>query len=136
MQGCHTERYSDLIKRRLSFAYFGGSTLIHAHMPTQKSLKHQDEIISGVTSLAFSPDGKNLAVGQKDQSLTLFDVTQGLKHNSSENLTTSYAQQRWFPAVTALTYSPDGNQLLATTAQGSLGVSSAKWHRRKNGGYA
>lgn len=89
-------------------------------MPTQKSLKHQGEIISGVTSLAFSPDGKNLAVGQKDQSISIFAVTQGLDLIHSENLTSALIHNRWFSGVTAMAYSSDGAQLLGTTAQGSL----------------
>jgi hypothetical protein len=73
--------------------------------------------VSGVTTLAFSPDGKTLATGAKDHSIRLWEVATG-----KERL--RLPGTKGCPA--ALAFSPEGDRLLA--ADTGAGIS---FHRTR-----
>jgi len=69
----------------------------------------------GVRSLAFSPNGKLLAVGKMDRALLVFDVDQAARtarHEKLENL----------GEVTCMAFTPDGTKLLTGGRQGRIQV--------------
>ncbi len=74
---------------------------------------------SGVTSLAFAPDGKTLASGGGDSSILIWDLIGRLKKNQAQHLTAAELEARWeslagFNAVVA--YQAIGDLALAGDA--------------------
>jgi RNA polymerase sigma factor (sigma-70 family) len=69
----------------------------------RRSLKRNG---SGVTAIAFSPDGKTCAVGDEDGTVTFWDPTTG-------KLTNTIKTQ--YPHVWACAFSPDGQTLAVAT---------------------
>jgi WD40 repeat protein len=72
---------------------------------------------SGVTALAFSPDGLMLASGDPDENVSLWDL------QKKAVLSTLYAGVKPFPGerhplLTALAFSPDGRYLATGTREG------------------
>lgn len=69
----------------------------------------------GVKSLAFSPDGRFLAVGKMDRAVMLFDVDKSQRVAMVEDL-------EGLGQVTSLAFSPDGRKLLAGGYNGRIQV--------------
>ncbi|HVW36619.1 MAG TPA: WD40 repeat domain-containing protein, partial [Pirellulales bacterium] len=67
----------------------------------------------GVQSLAFSPNGGILAAGKSDRELQLFDVKEGAKLGTVDNL-------RDLQQVKPCLFSPDGSKLLASGRSGQV----------------
>lgn len=61
---------------------------------------------NGVSSLAFAPDGRSLAVGGRDSLITIFDL---------ETFQVRVAERRFSGSVFGLAYSPDGKRLACAT---------------------
>lgn len=81
----------------------GAPSAVTAHTPVIPDIKPQVSVVSPVTALAFSPDGKILAVGGYKE-VRLMDASSG------KFLTTLSGHA---DAVRALAFSPDGTKLAA-----------------------
>ncbi len=71
----------------------------------------------GVTSLAFSPDGRCLAAGKMDEAVLLFDIESGRRLSEQTKL-------RQLGQITALSFAPDGQRLFLGGYTGTIQV----WH--------
>lgn len=60
----------------------------------------------GATSLAFSPDGRHLAIGKMDAAVLLFEIESGRRLSAQTEL-------RELSQITALCFAPDGRRLLS-----------------------
>jgi WD40 repeat protein len=69
-----------------------------------------------VNSVRFSPDGRTLASGSKDQTINLWDL------GTRENLATLIGHSQ---AVTSLAFSPDGRTLASASGKAVAGRSGA-----------
>ena len=90
----------------------GGSADDHiGRIWSARALKQQRHMDFGtvVRTLAFSPDGRTLAVGGNRKTLTLYDVATGRKRGTIDDL------PDW---PSALAFSPNGERLLVTFARG------------------
>ena len=87
----------------------GGSVWVGETATGKKILDLHDES-SGALCLAFSPDGKRLAVGGKDRFVRLWDVTTGL----------NVLRLKTDDVVQTLTFSPDGLKLAAGNETGRV----------------
>jgi WD40 repeat protein len=67
-------------------------------------------VARAVSALAFSPDGKMLAVGSWSTRATLWDLTTGRKPHTLKHAV----------VVTSLAFTPDGRRLVTATADGML----------------
>lgn len=73
--------------------------------------------MNSVTTLAFSPDGRRLALGSYDLSVQLWVV---------ENSTLLWTFEGSTDAVTSVAFSPDGLMLASVDRDGSLLLWGAK----------
>jgi WD40 repeat protein len=77
--------------------------------------------ISGVSSIAFSPDGNRIVSGFNDKSMRVWDTRTG------EQVT---AVQRHTDWVTSVAFSPDGNRIVSGSKDNSVHVWDAKTGER------
>jgi eukaryotic-like serine/threonine-protein kinase len=90
--------------------------------PTGWRLKTKlDEDYSKLTSLAFSPDGRTLATGQKDGTISLWDTETGKRRAKLEG-----HEDNW---VLAVAYSPDGQRLASAGKDSRVIVWNAEGSR-------
>jgi len=109
----------------LSCVYSQGSRLVRVEFSTQEIVTFSDQLSSGVTALAFAPDGKTLAMGSQDFTVTYFDLAQKLKEIRRESLQVSAGvnyrlpgASRWYNGVSGLVFSGDGEKLAAGSSNG------------------
>ena len=103
-----------------SFLYADRSSLVCVEPSTQKITSFVDQLTSGVTALAFAPDGKTLAAGQQNSAVAFFDTAKGLKQTRSELLHTAASD---YPGdINGLAFFSNGKQLAADNNNGSLYV--------------
>jgi WD40 repeat protein/mono/diheme cytochrome c family protein len=67
----------------------------------------------GAASLAFSPDGKRLAVGKKDSGVMLLDLESGARLSMSDKIDS-------LREISAVTFTPDGRKLMAGARSGEI----------------
>ena len=74
-----------------------------------------DDLLWGVSSLAFSPNGKFLAAGRPDRSLRLFDVAQ-------QSIASDLSDLEGLQKITQCVFTPDGSRLLVAGYTGQIKV--------------
>ncbi len=109
----------------LSGVYIQGPRLVRVEFPTQKITTFSDQLTSGVTALAFAPDGKTLVMGSQDFTVTYFNPDQDLREIRREPLQVSEGviyrlpgASRWYNGVSGLAFSGNGRQLAASSSNG------------------
>jgi WD40 repeat protein len=95
--------------------YHPASTLTLWKLPDGEEIRTLDGVPrrgARVTAVAFSPDGKNVASGAGDGTISLWEVASGKR--------TARWKAKWGMAVAALAFSPDGRRLLSAQMEGVL----------------
>jgi len=88
-----------------------------APLDSERVVQRFSDLGWNVTSLAFSPDGRVLAVGKMDSAVILFEVPSGRRLSEQTNL-------RPLGQITALSFTPDGLRLMLGGSSGMIQV----WH--------
>ena len=78
-------------------------------------IRHMQNLVWGVASLVFSPDGRFLFAGKMDNAIWVYDVDKGVRVDAHEQL--DHLGQ-----VTCLAVTPDGRQLLSGGWSGRIQI--------------
>jgi WD40 repeat protein len=97
-----------------------GNTVKLVDVASGKEIRAYKGHTDAVSALAFSPDGKRLASGGKDNTINLWDMPTGKL----------LAKIRTGAAITSLTYSPDAKTLTSREADNSKKVYDAATGKR------
>jgi WD40 repeat protein len=114
-----------------SALYAQGAQLVKINVSSEQISTFSDKLTSGITALAFAPDGKTLVAGSQDFTLTYLDPAQNLAEVRREPLQAAPgatyplgSYSRWYDGVTGLAFSLDGSLLAAGTSRGALYLTS------------
>src|SRR3954454_9249851 len=106
----------DVVRRQRVMVWLGVAWL--SLVATSPLFAHQPNLLAtlqghteGVTSVAFSPDGKMLASGSNDETIKLWDVQAGKEHATLKGHTNE---------VTSVAFSPDGKTLASASLDGTV----------------
>lgn len=80
---------------------------------TSGDLEHVNRSDSMILSVAFSPDGKQIACGQYGGTLTLYSL-------DSDEATVLLVESPDLDSITSVTYSPDGKRIAAASEDGTI----------------
>lgn len=90
------------------------------HPALRTFTRHEDSVLS----VAFSPDGQNLASGSYDETIKIWNLSTGeLLHTLSGHLTSSGHSN----GVWSVTFSPQGNTLFSGDENGVIKI----WHKQQ-----
>ncbi len=111
--------------------YAQGAQLVKIDVASEQISTFSDQLTSGITALAFAPDGKILVAGSQDFTLTYFDPLKNLAEVRREPLQSTPdaiypldSYSRWYAGVTGLAFSLDGSLLAAGASRGALYITS------------
>ncbi len=92
---------------------------------TSLAVRRQFEIVGGSRGLAFSPDGKHLAISHSHNTpFQLYDVERGIKLESVDGTLGGYEIGFRTISVPRLTYSPKGDRVSTVDSNGRVRVFS------------
>src|SRR5262249_40526019 len=102
-----------------TIGYFDASNASSVHLWNVASAQDSRPPLTGglddVNSLAFSPDGKTLAMGSADKLVRLWYIASGTKiHELHQIAESSSGLQDFVGSISSVAFSPDGKTLATT----------------------
>ncbi|MDW7973025.1 MAG: caspase family protein [Thermodesulfovibrio sp.] len=91
--------------------YINLFAILFSDLNIEKEIKTFKEHSKGVTSIAFSPDGKYIISGSKDNTVKLWEVSSG------KEIMTLIGHSGW---VTSVAFSPDGRYIASGSDDGTI----------------